>query len=106
MILRMWKARSTIENMDQYVHHATTKVFPGIRSIEGYRGAYLLRRPVDGAIELAVITLWESMTAASKFAGADPEKAVVEPEAQAVLMSFDKTVTHFEVVHFTGPEAH
>jgi hypothetical protein len=34
-----------------------------------------------------------------KFAGVKPEKAVVEQEAQAVLTDFDKTVTHFEVLH-------
>jgi hypothetical protein len=31
-----------------------------------------------------------------KFAGDEPEKAVVEAEARAVLTSFDDCVTHFE----------
>jgi uncharacterized protein len=99
MVLRMWKARSTVENEHEYVEHATRKVFPALRSIEGHRGAYLLRRAVDGAIEFVVLTLWESMAAVRRFAGVKPEKAVVEPEAQAVLTAFDESVTHFEVVH-------
>jgi len=37
-----------------------------------------------------------------RFAGVHAEKAVVEPEARAMLTSFDASVTHFEVVH--GPE--
>lgn len=98
MILRMWKARSTAENVGAYVQHATKKVFPALRAIEGHRGAYLLRRTVDGAIELVVLTLWESMDAVRRFAGAKPDKAVVEPEARAVLTDFDSSVTHFEVV--------
>ncbi|HYL14025.1 MAG TPA: YciI-like protein [Terriglobales bacterium] len=98
MILRMWKARSTVEKAGEYVQHATKQIFPKLRAIEGHRGAYLLRRMLDGAIELVVLTLWDSMTAVRRFAGPEPEKAVVEPEAKAILASFDEHVTHFEVV--------
>jgi uncharacterized protein len=100
LILRMWRARSTVDNSGKYVRHATRKVFPALRAIEGHRGAYLLRRVVDGAIELVVLTLWESMEAVRKFAGEAPEKAVVEPEARAVLTSFDESVVHFEIIDF------
>jgi len=82
----------------EYVQHATKRVFPALRAITGHRGAYLLRRAVDGAIELVVMTLWESMEAVRKFAGDEPEKAVVEPEARAVLTGFDDFVTHFEII--------
>jgi uncharacterized protein YciI/heme-degrading monooxygenase HmoA len=99
LILRTWRARSTVENSGKYVQHATRKVFPALRAIEGHRGAYLLRRAVDDAIELVVLTLWESMGAVRKFAGEVPEKAVVEPEARAVLTSFDESVVHFEIIH-------
>jgi uncharacterized protein len=105
MILRMWRARATIEKSGEYVEHATRKVFPALSAIEGHRGAYLLRRTVDGAIELVVLTLWASMEAVRKFAGVKAEKAVVEPEARAVLTAFDETVTHFEVVHRTDGTA-
>jgi hypothetical protein len=36
---------------------------------------------VDDAIELVVLTLWESMEAVRRFAGGKLEKAVIEPEA-------------------------
>ncbi len=101
-ILRMWKARSTAEKIGLYVQHATKKVFPALRAIEGHRGAYLLRRSINGVVEIVVLTLWESMEAVRQFAGAQPEKAVVEPEARAVLTDFDDSVTHFEIVK--GPE--
>ena len=105
MILRMWRARATVEKSGKYIEHATKKVFPALSAIEGHRGAYLLRRAVDGAIELVVLTLWESMEAVREFAGVKAEKAVVEPEARAVLTSFDESVTHFEVVHCTDGTA-
>jgi heme-degrading monooxygenase HmoA len=98
MILRMWKALATADKADDYVQHATRKVFPALRAIRGHRGAYLLRRALNGAVELVVLTLWESMEAVRHFAGAEPEKAVVEPAARAMLTSFNDTVTHFEVV--------
>jgi len=80
------------------------KVFPALAAIDGHKGAYLLRRAVGGAtqdeeIEFVVLTLWDSMEAVRRFAGDTPDKAVVEPEARAVLSSFDDLVTHFEVVH-------
>jgi uncharacterized protein len=101
LILRMWRARSTVDKSGEYVQHATKKVFPTLGAIEGHRGAYLLRRAVDGAIELVVLTLWESMEAVRKFAGKEPEKAVVEAEARAALTSFDESVPHFEIIDCT-----
>jgi uncharacterized protein len=98
-IVRMWKACSTVEKSGEYIRHATGRVFPALRAIEGHRGACLLRRTVDGVVELVVLTLWESMEAVRKFAGVQPEKAVVEAEARALLSDFDATVKHFEMVH-------
>ncbi len=99
MILRMWKGRAAAEKADGYIEHVTKRVFPALTAIDGHRGAYLLLRELDGAIEFVVLTLWESMEAVRRFAGAKPEEAVVEPEAKAVLSSFDESVTHFEIVH-------
>ncbi len=99
MILRMWRGSATVEKSGEYVEHVTKKVFPALGAIDGHRGAYLLRRVVDGTVEFVVVTLWESMDAVRRFAGVQAEKAVVEPEARAVLTAFDESVTHFEVVH-------
>jgi heme-degrading monooxygenase HmoA len=98
MIMRMWKARATPNGADGYVQHATKVVFPKVSAVQGHRGAYLLRRKIEGDVEVVVLTLWDSMEAIRRFAGSEPNKAVVEPEARAVLASFDEYVTHFEVV--------
>lgn len=102
IILRMWKGQAVPEKADKYVQHARKNVFPELRRIEGHRGAYLLRRAVKGAVEFVVLTLWDSMDAVRRFAGAQPEKAVVAPDAQAMLISFDDLVSHYEVVHSEG----
>jgi heme-degrading monooxygenase HmoA len=98
MILRMWRAQSTAEKADTYIQHATKTVFPSLGAIAGYRGAYLLRRCQNDSVEFIVLTLWESMEAVERFAGPQPNRAVVEPAAQAALISFDDFVTHFDVI--------
>jgi uncharacterized protein YciI/heme-degrading monooxygenase HmoA len=98
MILRIWKGQARANKAGEYVQYATKNVFPELRAIEGHRGAYLLRRAMNGAVEFVVLTLWDSMAAIRKFAGAETERAVVAPEAQAMLSSFDDFVSHYEVV--------
>ena len=102
LIVRMWKGRTTPANAGKYVQHLTKNVFPELRAIAGHRGVYLLRRKSDAEVEFVVLTLWDSMEAVRKFAGADAEKAVVAPPAQAVLSSFDDFVTHYQVVEREG----
>ena len=97
-ILRMWKARTTAEKFGAYAQHVTGKVFPALSAIAGYKGAYLMRRTIAGAVEIMVLTLWESIETVRKFAGSDVDQAVVEPEARAVLTDFDETVAHYEIV--------
>lgn len=97
-VLRLWKGCATEAQSGEYVRHVSEKVFPQIQSIPGHVGAYLLRRSVGNGIEFLVLTLWASMDAIRRFAGPEPEKAVVEPAARAVLSDFDEVVTHYEVV--------
>lgn len=104
-VLRLWKGRAAAAKAGEYVKHLTEKVFPQIRSIPGHRGAYLLRRSISNDIEFLVLTLWASMDAIRKFAGLEPEKAVVEPAARAVLSDFDEAVTHYEIVAHTDEGA-
>ena len=72
---------------------------PQLERIDGHRGALVLTRAGEGGarVEITVLTFWESMEASGRFAGATPELAVVEPEARAVLESFDDRVTHQQV---------
>ena len=98
MIVRAFHATATAEGADAYHQHFTRSVLPALQRIDGYRGAYLLRRDRDSHVELQVLTLWDSLGAISRFAGTDLEHAVVEPAAQAVLASYDPTVTHHTVV--------
>ena len=58
-----------------------------------------MRRVAAGRVEFLAITAWDSMKAVQGFTGQDPDMAVVEPEAQAVLADFDRFVRHYDLVH-------
>ena len=52
----------------------------------------------NGAVELTAHTFWASPAAIRAFAGDDITVAIVEPEARAMLLDFDRTTTHRSVV--------
>lgn len=93
----MWKGQATRENAPAYLKHVTGSVLPELRKISGFQDARILHRDIGHRVEFIVITHWESWDAIRAFAGADPDKAVVEPAARRVLADFDDYVTHFEV---------
>jgi len=98
MVLRSWSGRATPADARRYLGHFRRRVLPALRRLPGHRGALVLRRPRAGEVEVTVLTLWRSLAAVRDFAGRDVARAVVEPEAHAVLRRFDTRVTHFEVV--------
>lgn len=98
MIARLWRGRATAGKADAYARHATRTVFPGLKAMAGHRGAWLLRRDVEGSTEFLALTLWDSRQSIEAFTGPDIARSVVEPEARAVLSEFDDVATHYEVV--------
>ena len=100
MIARVWRGQATGQNAEAYRRHFAESVRPALASISGHRGALLLRRELEGdsQTEFLVVTLWDSMEAVRAFAGLDPERAVVEPAARAVLTDFDASVRHYDIV--------
>jgi heme-degrading monooxygenase HmoA len=99
MIARIWRGTAAIANADAYYHHFTTKVTPHLKDILGHQGAYLLRREAGGQVEFLAVTLWDSIETIKKFAGPDPEVAIVEPEGRAALTEFDDFARHYEVAY-------
>jgi heme-degrading monooxygenase HmoA len=71
---------------------------PILRKLDGFAGVLLLQRAVSGAVEIIVITFWESLEAIRGFAGPNLETAVVADEAAALLTHFDRQVRHYEVI--------
>jgi heme-degrading monooxygenase HmoA len=100
MIARLWRGWTTPGNAEAYQRIVSSEVLPGIarRNIDGYRGAYLLRRELGDEVEFATVLLFESTEAVREFAGDDYEAAYVPPRAREVLARFDETSAHYETL--------
>ncbi|HUN43454.1 MAG TPA: antibiotic biosynthesis monooxygenase [Acetobacteraceae bacterium] len=98
MIVRSWSGHTTPDREADYPVHFHHNVLPALRGIDGFLGATLLRELIDGAVVYQVLTRWRDMEDIRGFAGHHPSRAVVEPEAVAALVGFDKTVRHYVVV--------
>ena len=101
MIVRAWRGYASAAAPDAYPKHLLENVRPNLERLAGFQGLTLLRRDLGAEIEYLVLTLWESMEAVRAFAGEDPGRAVVEPEACATLTRFDDRVTHYDML--AGP---
>ena len=100
MICRLCRGWTTPENADAYQRVVSTQVLPEIaaRDLEGYHGAWLLRRDTgDGEVEFATIMHFDDFDAVKAFAGEDYEAAYVPARACAVLARFDDRSRHYEV---------
>jgi heme-degrading monooxygenase HmoA len=97
MIARIWRGVAASTKADAYRHHFITTVAPHLEEMEGHKGAYLLRRDVEGQVEFLAVTLWDSIETITQFTGPDPAVAIVEPEGRAALSTFDDFASHYEV---------
>ena len=104
LTVRTWSARADAEGAGSYTRYFTGTLLPELRKLPGFEGAYLLRRDLDGdgTVELTAHTFWESPEAIRAFAGNDITAAIVEPEARAMLLDFDRIATHRGVAASAG----
>lgn len=98
MIARIWRAAATRDKAAAYQHHFATRVVPHLEAIDGVCGASLLRREAEGGTELLALTLWQNLDSIRAFTGPDPDKAIVDSDARAMLTAFDATAANYEVV--------
>lgn len=97
MIERHWKGIAFADRAEDYVSHLKRETFPKLDCIDGFTGASILSRKIPAGVEFLIITKWRDYAAIEKFAGADAEAAVVPEQAQRMMVSFDKTVSHYTV---------
>ena len=103
MIARIWSARTTPELVNLYIDHFSKHVQPVLRTFGGYEGSTVMTRHTSERVEILVTTFWRSVQDIEAFAGPDREAAVVAPEAAALLTSFEKRASHYELAHIEFP---
>jgi heme-degrading monooxygenase HmoA len=94
MIVRAWRGRAAASRAAIYPEYFKRDLLPELRRTEGFVDASLLRETRAHDVEFLVLTRWQSMDAIRAFAGANIDRAVVEPEAAAALVD----VHHYEVL--------
>ena len=92
MIGRIWRGWARDENAGAYEELFREHILPGLREIDGFVDAYVLRRDLEEEAEITTITLFEPMEAVRAFAGEDPTIAHVTPEARRLLSRFEEDV--------------
>jgi heme-degrading monooxygenase HmoA len=97
MIARHWRGWTLPGNADAYEDLLKTKVLPGLREIDGYRGGYILRNNGDEETEFVVVNLFDSLDVVKRFAGDEYAAPVFEPEAKALLSRIETVAHHYEV---------
>jgi antibiotic biosynthesis monooxygenase (ABM) superfamily enzyme len=98
MISRQWRGLAHPNRAQDYVEHLRSETFPALRKIPGFVDASILSRPFGAGVEFVVATRWDSMDALAKFAGRDPEAAVVPAKAADMMIEFDRRARHYEVI--------
>jgi antibiotic biosynthesis monooxygenase (ABM) superfamily enzyme len=97
MVARVWHGYTTPDHADTYEAFLKPELLPGIGKVKGYRGSYLLRRPVGGEVEFVTILLFDSLDDIRAVAGPDYETAVIPDERREYLIRFDERAAHYEI---------
>lgn len=98
MISRQWRGLARPEFAAAYVEHLRSETFPAIRQLPGFVGASILRRNLPNGVEFLIVTNWASLESIRAFAGSRPDEAVVPAKVRDMMIEFETTVRHFEVV--------
>jgi heme-degrading monooxygenase HmoA len=98
MISRQWRGVARASEADRYISHLHSETFPKLSGIRGFIDASILRRDTPEGVEFLIVTRWQSIEAIRRFAGADVERAVVPEKVQAMMVRYDQSVAHYEVL--------
>ena len=97
-VARWWRAWTSLDSAEQFEQLLRETILPRLAAVDGFRGAYLLRREhAVEEVEFATMTIFDSVEAITSFAGEDAERAVLFPEAQARVTRFEERAQHFGI---------
>jgi antibiotic biosynthesis monooxygenase (ABM) superfamily enzyme len=102
MIARIWHGYATPDHAEAYERMLKPELLPGISKVPGYRGSFLLRRPLGEEVEFITILLFESLDHIRAVAGPDYETAVVPDERRKHLTRWEQKASHYQVESING----
>jgi heme-degrading monooxygenase HmoA len=98
LIARIWHGSTQIDRADEYAEYVERTGAQECRATPGNRGVYVLRRIHHGRAEFTFVSLWDSIEAIKRFAGADYEKAHYYPEDRDFLLELEPFVDHYDIL--------
>jgi heme-degrading monooxygenase HmoA len=98
VIARHWRGLVRHDRADAYVEHLQSQTLPQLVQLAGFQDAKVLRRDLPQGVEFLVVTFWESLDSIRAFAGNDVESAVVPPKARDMMIEYDRSARHYQVV--------
>jgi len=105
MIAREWKCLCPRRHREGFLKHLELTGVSEARAMPGYLGHQVLERLCEtcptgrsSAVEIGLVTYWESWEAVHVFAGINPERAVLYPGDERFEIVPDRHVRHYEVL--------
>jgi hypothetical protein len=98
MIARHWRGLAKSDRADAYIEHLRTDTFPALARLAGFIEASIQRRELASGTEFLVVTTWASLDSIRAFAGADIELPVVPAVVQDMMIDYDRSARHYQVV--------
>lgn len=102
MIARIWHGYTKPEDADAYEAMLKPEMLPGIGKVPGYRGGYVLRRPLDGEVEFITIMIWESIEALKTVAGPNYTVSIIPEDRLKYLLRHESHASHYEIRSLQG----
>ena len=98
VVAREWKGRVASTRAEEYYRYLLDGV-KKIRSTPGSLGVQVMRRDEAGAVELIVISYWESRKAIEAYAGRDIERPHHLARDREFLLELPTRVLHYDVTY-------
>jgi antibiotic biosynthesis monooxygenase (ABM) superfamily enzyme len=102
MIARIWHGHTKPEDADAYEAMLKPEMLPGIGKVPGYRGGYVLRRPLEGEVEFITIMIWDSIEAVKAVAGPNYTVSIIPEDRLKYLSRHESHATHYEIQSIQG----
>ena len=103
MVIRSWEGTAKEGAGDRYLAYLTEAMLGEIRAVPGCLGVRVLRR-TDDPDHFVIQSHWTDVEAIGRFAGPDPELAVVPMEARELLADYEHRARHFDVAADLFPD--
>jgi hypothetical protein len=97
MISRHWIGIVKRDRMAEYLSHLDKAIMPNLGRTKGMNNCYYLKREVKEGIEFLIVTEWDTIEDIIAFAGEDYERAVIDPIAKEMMVTYDTKVRHYQI---------